>query len=132
MVLARNSPSAQLVAGTAQPLPTEVAVDGVEEFLVTCCATTAAWPHEPATVDYHVTEGRSWRLRVDAEGARATRIPAPGTPGSADLAPADFSTESTAGELILAGFYGRQPLDVLKMEGDRQIIEQLIAWEPEV
>ncbi|MGY0459696.1 maleylpyruvate isomerase N-terminal domain-containing protein [Kitasatospora sp. cg17-2] len=123
---------AQLVAGTAQPLPTEVALDGVEEFLVTCCATTAAWPHEPATVDYHVTEGRSWRLRVDAEGARVTRIPAPGTPGSADLAPADFSTVSSAGELILAGFYGRLPLDVLKMEGDRQIIEQLIAWEPEV
>ncbi|MGW3046285.1 ferredoxin, partial [Kitasatospora sp. NPDC001159] len=31
--------------------PDEVALDGVDEFLSTCCATTSPWPHEPAVVD---------------------------------------------------------------------------------
>ena len=61
---------AQLAMGAAQPLPEEVALDGVEEFLSTCCATTVGWPHEPAVVDYHATEGRSWRLWLSAQGAR--------------------------------------------------------------
>ena len=70
---------AQLTVGAPQPLPDEVALDGVEEFLSTCCATTSAWPHEPAVVDYHATEGRSWRLWLSADGARTARLPRPGT-----------------------------------------------------
>ena len=66
---------AQLTVGAPQPLPDEVALDGVDEFLSTCCATTSAWPHEPAVVDYHATEGRSWRLRLSADGARIARLP---------------------------------------------------------
>ncbi|WP_406096054.1 maleylpyruvate isomerase N-terminal domain-containing protein [Kitasatospora purpeofusca] len=120
---------AQLVAGTAQPLPEEVAVDGVDEFMFTCVATKSAWPHEPAIVDYHATEGRSWRLRLDAEGALIARIPAPGTPGSEELAPADFSATATAAELVLA-VYDRYPLKALKVEGDGRIFEQLAAWDP--
>ena len=42
-----------------QPLPIDVALDGVEEFLSTCCATTSPWPHEPAVVDYEATAGSS-------------------------------------------------------------------------
>ena len=68
---------AQLTVGAPQPLPDEVALDGVDEFLSTCCATTVAWPHEPAVVDYHATEGRSWRLRLSADGARTARLHAP-------------------------------------------------------
>jgi len=113
---------AQLTLGDPQPLPAEVALDGVEEFQFTCCATTAAWPHDPATVDYHATEGRSWRLQLSADGARATRLAAPG-------AGADVSVWGTAGELVLF-FYGRIPPESLKTEGDRRIIDQLFAWDP--
>lgn len=70
---------AQLTVGAPQPLPDEVALDGVEAFLSTCCATTSAWPHEPAAVVYHATEGRSWRLWLSADGARTARLPQPGT-----------------------------------------------------
>lgn len=87
-----------------QPLPDEVALDGVEEFLSTCCATTSAWPHEPAAVDYHATEGRSWRLWPSARG--------------------------TASELVLT-LYGRVAVDSLKLDGDRRLFDQLIAWDPE-
>ncbi|MEO6084769.1 MAG: hypothetical protein ABIQ18_16830, partial [Umezawaea sp.] len=111
--------------GVPQPLPEEVALDGVDEFLVTCCATTEAWPHEPAVIDYHVTEGRSWRLWLDADGARPSRLLTPATGED----PADFSTRSTASELVLA-MYGRGPVDSLKPEGDLRVYDRIVAWEP--
>jgi len=118
---------AQITVGAPRPLPDEVALDGVEEFQFTCCATTSAWPHEPAIVDYHATEGRSWRLWLSADGARIVRLPTSGTmPDTA----ADASARGTASELILA-FYGRIPADSLKLDGDRRVFDQLIAWEPE-
>ena len=118
---------AQLSLGSPLPLSAEIALDGVEEFLFTCCATTSAWPHEPAAVDYQATEGRSWRLWLSGEGARAARISPLGEPGGA---PAAASARATAGEVVLV-FYGRLPVEALKLEGDRQLFDQLIAWEPE-
>ncbi|SES36147.1 TIGR03083 family protein [Pedococcus cremeus] len=129
---------AQLAVGTAQPLPDDVALDGVEEFLSTCVATTAAWPHDPAVVDYHATEGRSWRLWLSADGARAARLPAPTSTGSTaageDHAPVRYapyaSARGTAAELVMA-FYGRTPVEALALDGDGRVFDQLIAWEPE-
>ncbi|MFE9362663.1 maleylpyruvate isomerase family mycothiol-dependent enzyme [Streptomyces sp. NPDC006978] len=118
---------AQLVLGAPQPLPVEVALDGVEEFLFTCNATTSAWPHEPTVFDHHATEGRSWRLTVDGDCARPTCIPVPGTTPATT---AGASAQGTAGELVLA-LYGRIPVDSLKLDGDRRLFDQLIAWEPE-
>ncbi|ANZ40177.1 hypothetical protein BBK82_33245 [Lentzea guizhouensis] len=117
--MAVHTYDAQLTVGDPQPLPVDVALDGVEEFQLTCVSTTSAWPHEPAVVDYHATEGRSWRLRLSAEGARV--VPAEG--------PADVSATGTASELVLF-CYGRHPLDAVEVEGDARIFERLIAWEP--
>ncbi|MEN3538348.1 maleylpyruvate isomerase N-terminal domain-containing protein [Microbispora sp. ZYX-F-249] len=123
---------AQVTVGAPQPLPVEAALDGVEEFLFTCCATTSAWPHEPAIVDYHATEGRSWRLWLSADGARAARLPEPGTTPAtdADEDPADASLRGTAGELVLA-LYDRIPADSLKLDGDPRLFDQLQAWDPD-
>jgi len=126
--MAVHTYDAQLTLGAPQPLPDEVALDGVEEFQFTCCATTAAWPHEPAVVDYHATEGRSWRLHLSGEGAWTARLPA--AAAGDDLEAADASARGTASELVLA-FYNRIPLDSLKLDGDRRIFDQLIAWEPD-
>ncbi|MFE7767276.1 maleylpyruvate isomerase family mycothiol-dependent enzyme [Streptomyces sp. NPDC057438] len=115
---------AQITTGTGQPLPDEAALDGVDEFLTTCCAGTAPWPHEPAALDCHATEGHSWRLTLSADGTRATRLTAPGT------TPADASLRGTAGELVLA-LYGRIPVDSLKSDGDRRLFDLLLAWDPE-
>nr|WSY57813.1 maleylpyruvate isomerase family mycothiol-dependent enzyme [Streptomyces sp. NBC_00886] len=113
---------AQITLGAPQPLPDEAALDGVDEFLSTCCAGTDAWPHVPAAVDYHATEGRSWRLTLSADGARATPLPTP-------AAPADAALHGTAGELVLA-LYGRIPVDSLKLDGDRRVFDLLLAWDP--
>lgn len=125
---------AQITLGAPQPLPEEAALDGVEEFLTTCCATTSPWPHEPAAVAYHATEGRSWRLSLSADGARATRIPSPGTAAPATAAgedpyAVDASLRGTADELVLV-LYARIPVDALEADGDRRIFDQLLEWEP--
>ncbi len=132
--MAVHTYDAQITVGAPQPLPAEVALDGVDEFLSTCCATTSAWPHEPATVDYHATEGRSWRLMLSADGARTARLPDPGTPPAAvageEPGMADASLRDTAGELVLA-LYGRIPVDSLKADGDLRLFDQLQAWDPD-
>lgn len=125
---------AQITLGAPQPLPDEAALDGVDEFLSTCCAGTYAWPHEPSAVDYHATEGRSWRLSLSADGVRTTRLPTHGTmPATAageDPDAADASLRGTASELVLA-LYGRIPVDSLKLDGDRRLFDLLLAWDPD-
>jgi uncharacterized protein (TIGR03083 family) len=132
--IAVHTYDAQVTLGAPQPLPSKVALDGVEEFLFTCCATTGAWPHEPAVVDYHATEGRSWRLWLSGDGAQIARLCAPDTlPATAageDPHAADASARGTASELVLT-LYGRIPVDFLELDGDRHIFDQLIAWDPD-
>ena len=119
---------AQVAVGAPQPLPDEVALDGVDEFLTTCVATTAAWPHKPAVVDYHATEGRSWRIWFSADGARAARLSTPAAGVGPEVA--YVSARGTAHELVMF-CYGRIQMDSLRLDGDRRVFDQLIAWEPE-
>jgi hypothetical protein len=121
--LAVHTYDAQLTAGVPRPLPDRIALDGVDEFQSTSCATTSAWPHEPAVVHYHAVEGRSWLLRLSADGARVGPLLRPD-------ARADASARGTASDLVLV-FYGRIPVDALKLDGDLRVFDQLIAWEPE-
>lgn len=133
--LAVHTYDAQIAVGAAQPLPDEVALDGVDEFLSTCVATTSAWPHQAAAIDFHASEGRSWRLSLSADGARTARLPGPGTKpaaaaGQAPAASAAASARGTAGELVLV-LHDRIPVDSLELEGDRRLFEQLSAWDPD-
>ncbi|GGJ28312.1 maleylpyruvate isomerase family mycothiol-dependent enzyme [Streptomyces brasiliensis] len=132
--IAVHTYDAQITLGTPRPLPDEAALDGVDEFLSTCCAWTSAWPHKPAAVDFHATEGRSWRLSLSADGARTTRLSTPGTmPATAageDPDTAAASARGTASELVLT-LHGRIPVDSLKLDGDRHLFDLLQAWEPE-
>lgn len=119
--IAVHTYDAQLAVGAPEPLPEEVAVDGVEEFMFTCNATTSPWPHEPAVLEYHVTEGLFWALQLSAEGARAVRLDAPGKP--------DLAASGTASDVVLT-MYGRNDLDALKFDGDLDVLGRLVAWEP--
>jgi uncharacterized protein (TIGR03083 family) len=122
--IAVHTYDAQLALGAARPLPDEVAIDGVDEFLTTICATTIAWPHQPADLDFQVTEGRSWRLSLSADGARAARLPTAAVQG-----PAAASIRGTASEMVL-WLYDRIPIDSLRLHGDRGQFDLLRAWEP--
>ncbi|MEU9192774.1 maleylpyruvate isomerase family mycothiol-dependent enzyme [Streptomyces hundungensis] len=120
---------AQLSVGAPQPLPVELALDGVEEFLFTVCGTPSAWPHKPTAFDFHATEGRSWRLSVDGDGARTSRIPAPTPATGEDSDAAGASVHGTASELVLY-LYDRIQADSLHVDGDAGLLDLLRAWEP--
>jgi len=118
----------QLTGGDPQPIPEEIALDGFDDCQFTLCATTVAWPHDPAIVDYHAAESCSWRLRLSQDGAQVARL----TPAAVEEpATPDASAWGTASDLVLF-FYGRIPLDSLVSEGDRRIFDQLAAWDPSV
>ncbi|MFG2825098.1 maleylpyruvate isomerase family mycothiol-dependent enzyme [Kitasatospora sp. NPDC048365] len=122
--IAVHTYDAQLAAGAPQPVPVEIALDGAEEFLCTIGTTTEAWPHEAAVVDYHATEGRSWRSLLSEQGSRLGAVPADAPE------PADATAAGPANELLLA-LYGRIPFDTLKLEGQRILFDQLFEWDPE-
>lgn len=128
--IAMHTYDAQLTVGAPEPLPEAVALDGVEDFLFTCCTTTVAWPHKPALADYHVTEGRTWRQSLSADGSRAFRLPESGPAAGEDPVAADVSVRGTASDLVLA-LYGRIPLDSLKLEGDGHLFDLLGEWDME-
>ncbi|SPE99920.1 maleylpyruvate isomerase family mycothiol-dependent enzyme [Streptomyces sp. MA5143a] len=118
----------QVTLGAPRPLPDTVALDGVDEFLSTCCATTAPWPHKPATFDFHATEGSSWRLTVDGDGARSDRLPVTAVDEGPEAA--GVSVRGTAGELVLF-LYDRVAADAVRIDGDAGLLDLLRAWEPE-
>ncbi|MGW3892326.1 hypothetical protein ACWD69_26900 [Micromonospora chokoriensis] len=112
----------QLTQGAAQPLPTDVAVEGVDEFLTTVAATTVPWPFTPATIDLHTTEGPSWRLILNADGVRCDDL-------ADDAEPGDLAMRGAASELVLY-FYARVPLGDLETTGDTEPMERLADWDP--
>ncbi|WP_330173938.1 maleylpyruvate isomerase N-terminal domain-containing protein [Streptomyces sp. NBC_01498] len=125
---------ARITVGAPQPLPDDAALDGVDEFLSTCCGGFA-WPYEPSVIDFHATEGASWRLSLPTGRARLTRLPVPGTGPEAATAADDpdvayASARGTAAELVLV-LYGRVPLDSLTLGGERRLFDLLEAWDPE-
>lgn len=122
---------AQVTVGAPEQLPDEVAVDGVEEFMITCGTTTVPWPHEPGIVDVHVIDGPSWRVTLSAAGASVSPLPGSGSGASPEVVGvAAGSLRGTASDLVLA-LYDRIPLDSLELGGDRRVIDLLRAWDME-
>jgi hypothetical protein len=120
--IAVHTYDAQLTQGAAQPLPADVAVEGVDEFLTTVAATSVPWPFKPATIDVHATEGRSWRLTLNADGVRSDDL-------ADDAEPGDLAVRGAASELVLY-LYARIPFDALEITGDPEPMEQLAEWDP--
>ncbi|MER7761128.1 maleylpyruvate isomerase family mycothiol-dependent enzyme [Streptomyces sp. NPDC097619] len=114
---------AQLASGDPRELPTTEALDAAEEFLATVGTVTVPWPGEPATMDYHATEGRSWRQTVDAAGSRFTRL----TPAEATLSKPTAALHGTASEPALL-MYMRIPADAVRTEGDAGLLQRLQNW----
>ncbi|MFD6938554.1 hypothetical protein ACFWAP_20685 [Streptomyces goshikiensis] len=106
-----------------------MALDGFEDFLLTRLATPCAWPHEPAAVEFHATEGLAWCLTLAGAGARSTRIPASAATGSHPDA-AGVRLHGTASDLLLF-MYDRIPASFLRVDGDLLPLDRLRAWEPE-
>lgn len=111
---------AQESAGKAEPLPAAVAVDGVAEFIQVGLGASGPWPNRPARIRFAATEGPSWILDLSPSGARLNP-PAGGE--------ASTTVHGSASELVLA-LYGRIPFTDLRVDGDREVLAELLAWEP--
>ncbi|MET8981974.1 maleylpyruvate isomerase family mycothiol-dependent enzyme [Streptomyces sp. NPDC004539] len=119
--MAVHTYDAQLAVGRAEPLGAEIAVDGVDEFLTTCCATSSPWPHAPADVEFRVREGGVWRLALSGEGARVV-----GVGGTA----ATMTVTGSASQVVL-GLYGRVGVGELEVGGESAVFGLMAEWEPE-
>ncbi|MFE4368189.1 maleylpyruvate isomerase family mycothiol-dependent enzyme [Streptomyces sp. NPDC056835] len=125
---------AQLAVGAPQPVPTAIALDGIAEFISVVHGSSGAWPHEPARISLHATEGRSWLLDLTPTGARLLDSPAI----------ADERLYGPASDLLLT-LYGRLPLEGpgtggvdtegvrtegVGAEGAGTVLRRLLDWPP--
>jgi uncharacterized protein (TIGR03083 family) len=109
---------AQEAIGKPEPLPAAVAVDGVDEFLEVPLASLGAWPHRPARIEFQAVEGPSWTVDLSPSGATASPA-ASGEPVT--------RFQGKASDLVLV-LYRRIPLADVRIDGDREVAEQLREW----
>jgi uncharacterized protein (TIGR03083 family) len=109
---------AQETIGKPEPVPAAVAVDAVGEFLQVTYGAEGPWPHPPARVLFACAEGPSWTLELSPAGARLDP-----SPGGEPVA----TVHGGASDMLLA-LFGRVPLDTLRIDGDRAVIDRLRAW----
>ncbi|MFC7273139.1 maleylpyruvate isomerase family mycothiol-dependent enzyme [Paractinoplanes rhizophilus] len=109
---------AQETAGKPDPLPAAVAVDGVAEFLSVGMSSLGPWPHRPARVAFTATEGPAWLVDLSPAGVELEPA-ASGDPVT--------TVHGTASDLVLA-LYKRIPADALRVDGDRTVWTELLAW----
>ncbi|WP_030800501.1 maleylpyruvate isomerase family mycothiol-dependent enzyme [Streptomyces sp. NRRL S-337] len=108
---------AQLATGTPLPIPAVVALDGIAEFIGVGHVTAGPWPHEPVRIGLHAAEGESWLVDLTASGPHLID-------GQHETA-ADL--HGSVSNLLLT-LHGRLPLDSLRSEGDRAILENFLRW----
>jgi uncharacterized protein (TIGR03083 family) len=109
---------AQETIAKPEPVPAAVAVDSVAEFLVVSLGVLGAWPHRPARLALAATEGPAWTVDLTPAGARL----APAASGEPVA-----TVHGTASNLVLA-LYERIPLTEVHIDGDAEVVRQLLAW----
>jgi len=109
---------AQETVGKPESIPAAVAVDTIDELIVVTLGSIGAWPHRPARIALSAVEGPTWLVDLTPSGAKADPV-ASGEP----LA----TLRGSASDLVLA-VYKRIPLDRVEVEGDREAVEEFLAW----
>jgi uncharacterized protein (TIGR03083 family) len=104
---------AQGLAGPAAPVPTEFALDGIDELLLGFYSRPRSRLRSdpPCTLSVRVDEA-SWLVHIGVEGARAERSDAPG----------DCTVRGGAGEVYYA-LWNRRPLHELHVNGDPAVLD---------
>jgi uncharacterized protein (TIGR03083 family) len=112
---------AEQAAGHGEPLPPAVAADGVGEYLTVELPTNGPWPYEPATVVLETGPGGNWLIDLGPLGARVLRGADHGDAKPVVTVTADPS------DMVLA-FYRRSYPGELDVEGDSELLPQLLTW----
>jgi hypothetical protein len=112
---------AQQAAGHGLPLPGPVAADGVNEFITVELPTDGAWPFEPATVILETGQAGTWLLDLGPVGVRVLEGDVHGGAKPTAIVTADPS------DMVLA-FYRRDTIGDLQIDGDAELVPQLLSW----
>ncbi len=110
---------AQEAAGSPEPLPDDMATDGVDEFLAIVERCAVAWPDPPGTVSLMATDTSeaAWVVRLLPAGAKISRAKPKG----------EAVLRGSASDLVLA-LYGRRGVDSVRCEGDADLATRFLAW----
>ncbi|MFD6290835.1 hypothetical protein [Streptomyces sp. NPDC060205] len=109
---------AQLATGAPAPVPAVVALDGIAEFIGVSHGTAGPWPHGPARIGLHATEGESWTLDLTKSGSHLV---------TDDHRDTDATLHGSASELLLT-LHGRLPLTPAQTAGDRSALKNFLNW----
>jgi uncharacterized protein (TIGR03083 family) len=112
---------AQQASGHPLPLPAAAAADGVNEYITVELPTNGPWPYEPATVILEAGAGGSWLLDLGPVGVRVLEGDQHG-----DVKPSATVTADPS-DMVLA-FYRRDTAHDLQIDGDAELVPQLISW----
>jgi uncharacterized protein (TIGR03083 family) len=114
---------AQQAGGRAEPLPPAVAADGVAEYLTVELPTNGPWPYEAGTVVLETGAGGTWlvNLGLGPEGVHVLEGGAHGHAHRTATVTADPS------DMVLS-FYRRDIGHALQVDGDPDLVPQLLAW----
>jgi len=112
---------AQQAAGHALPLPPALAADGVQEFITVELPTNGPWPYEPAAVILETGPGGSWLLDLGTPGIHVLAGDEHGNAKPSATITADPS------DMVLA-FYHRETARPLQIDGDTELVPQLLNW----
>ncbi len=104
--------------GAAEPIPTELAADGIDEFLdVFVGARAEAMTGPVETVHVHVTDGEGeWLLTTGGGSTSLARTHAKG----------DVAVRGPASDLLLA-LWSRPRSDQIEVIGDARVLDRLLA-----
>jgi uncharacterized protein (TIGR03083 family) len=111
---------AQNATGRAEPIPADIAIDSIDEFLVVTLGAMreyVPWPHQPTRFRLETPDGSAWTVELSRDGV---------TVGN-NAGEVEATASGSASDLILA-LYGRIPLDRLTVNGDRGVLERLFTW----
>jgi uncharacterized protein (TIGR03083 family) len=111
----------QLAAGRPEPLPPAAAADGVDEYLAVELRSNGPWPYDPATVVLETGAGGSWLLDLGHFGVNVLRGDEHGNVKETATVTADPS------DMVLA-FYRRDTIGQLRIDGDADLVSDLLAW----
>jgi uncharacterized protein (TIGR03083 family) len=112
---------AQQAAGRPEPIPAAAAADGVGEYITVELPTNGPWPYEPAAVVLETGAGGSWILALGTFGVNVLRGDEHGNAKPSATVTADPS------DMVLA-FYRRDTIGQLQIEGDADLVPDLLAW----
>jgi len=108
---------AEEAAGRPEPVPAELAADGIDEFLAIVERCADPWPHPPAVVSIVTGDAPPWVVTLRPDGARVVR----GDPAG------DATLRGDPSDVVLA-LYRRRGLDTLGVDGDAELAARFVAW----